>query len=136
MKISATFLLLTVVLSITQMAQAADSSLELVVSDSQVAFYNATNISMGVDFRNVGETKLQVVPIPPHIIFDGKEFNHVPFIYDGVASLSPKTGVHNTVIFKDYDFPTTILTPGKHTVSLKYGDAVSNQLTIFIEPQK
>jgi len=48
----------------------------------------------------------------------------------------PKKAWRDHVLISDYLLPATRLIPGKHTISLKHGDAVSNQLTIFIGTQR
>src|SRR5947209_1338490 len=75
-KTFACLLVLAAVLSVTQAARAADSSLELVLSDDHVVFATATNLSMEVIFRNVGETNLSPTGLLVGLsaVVDGKEF--------------------------------------------------------------
>jgi hypothetical protein len=76
MKTFVTILFLAAVLSITHTALAADSSLELVLSDDHGVFTTASNISMEVIFRNVGETNMECLDLLTglSVVVDGKEY--------------------------------------------------------------
>jgi hypothetical protein len=160
MKTSVTFLLLAV-LSITHTARAADSalklvlgdhdsscfelktvdsSLELVLSDDHVVFTTATNISMEMIFRNVGETNMNPYDllVGLSVVVDGKEYKRDPkqFVgYNGVLIFQPKHDWRVWVSFSEYLIPPEVLAFGRHTVALRDEGSESNTQTIFIEPQ-
>jgi hypothetical protein len=138
MKTFATILLLAAVLSITHTARAADSSLELVLSDDHVVFTTATNISMEMIFRNVGETNMRRAALLADtlVVLDGKEFKRAPFGYEGLAWCFPKTGWRERFVFSEFRIPLEALTSGRHTVMLRDASSESNVQTIFIQPQK
>jgi len=141
MKTFATILLLATVLSVTHTAQAADSSLELVLSDDHVVFTTATNISMEMIFRNVGETNMSPynLLVGLSVVLDGKEFQRDPkryIAYNGVLWFQPKTGWRSHISLSDYLIPPEALTSGRHTVELRDASSESNTQTIFIEPPK
>jgi len=138
MKTFATILLFAAVLSITHTARAADSSLELGLSGDHVVFTNATNISMEMTFRNVGETNMDSYALLADtlIVLDGKEFKRAPFAYEGRAYLRPKESWQCRFVFSEFRIPLEALTSGRHKVMLKNASSESNTQTIFIEPQK
>jgi hypothetical protein len=131
-------LLLAAVLSITHTARAADSSLELVLSDDHVVFTTATNISMEMIFRNVGETNMSRYALLADtlVVLDGKEFKRAPFGYEGLRWCFPKSGWRDIFVFSEFRIPPEALTSGRHTVMLRDASTESNVQTIFIGPQK
>ena len=140
MKPFATILLLVAVLSITRSAR-ADSSLELVLSDDHVVFTTATNISMEMIFRNVGETNMNPYSllVGLSVVVDGKEYQRDPkrvIFYNGVLFFQPKLGWRSRFSFSDFLIPPEALVSGRHTVALKDAGSESNTQTIFIEPRK
>ena len=140
MKTFATILFLFAVLFITHKAHAADNSLELVLCEDQVVFTTATNISMQMLFRNVGETNMDYIDLLADtlVVLDGKEFKRAPFDYQGTAWLTPKRGWggHCRFVFSEFRIPLEALTSGPHTVMLRNASSKSNVQTIFIEPRK
>ena len=141
MKTFATILLLAAVLSITRTTRAADSSLELVLSDDHVVFTTATNISMAMIFRNVGETNMEPYKLllGLSVVLDGKEFKRDPkqyILYNGLRWFQPKSGWVSHVSLSEYHIPSEALASGRHTVALRDAGSESNTQTIFIEPQK
>jgi hypothetical protein len=141
MKSFATIIALAAALSITYAAQVTDSSLELVLCDDHVVFTEATNISMVVIFRNVGETNMDPfnLTVGLSVVLDGKEYKHDPkrlIGYTGLRWLQPKSGWTAHVSLSDYPIPPDALVSGQHTVALKDAAAESNIQTIFIEPPK
>jgi len=138
MKTFTTILLLAAVLSISHMARAADSSLELVLSDDHVVFTTVTNISMAMIFRNVGETNLAPYKllVDLSVVLDGKAYQRDPkriIVYNGVLWFQPRTGWRDHVSLSDYLIPPEALASGRHTVTLRDAAAESNTQTIFIE---
>jgi hypothetical protein len=119
-------------------AHAADSSLELVLFDEHVTFTTATNISMEMAFRNVGETNLSPVGLLKGllIVWDGKEYQidwkRLPS-FNILVDFQPKRGWRRTITLSDYLIPPERLAPGKHTLALRDAGAESNTLTFFIE---
>jgi hypothetical protein len=141
MKTFATILILAAVLSVTPAARAANGSLELVLSDDHVVFTTATNISMEMIFRNVGETNMNPYSllVGLSVVVDGKEYKRDPkrvVAYDGVLFFQPKLGWRSHISFSDYLIPPKALAFGRHTVALRDAGAESNKQTIFIEPRK
>jgi hypothetical protein len=141
MKTFATILLLAAVLFITRMAQATNSSLELVLRDDHVVFTTATNISMAMIFRNVGETNLESSGLlwDLSVALDGKEYQRDPhrtICYNGSFWFQSKGGWVSHVSLSDYLIPSEALVSGRHTVALRDAGSESNTQTIFIEPRK
>jgi hypothetical protein len=141
MKTFVTILLLAAVLSIKPTARAAESSLELVLSYDHVLFTTATNISMEMIFRNVGETNMECLDLLTglSVIVDGKEYQQDPkrvIFYNGVPFFQPKSGWVSHVSLSNYLIPPEALASGRHTVALKDAGSESNTQTIFIEPRK
>jgi hypothetical protein len=138
MKTYTTILILAAALFAHSAARAADNSLELVLSDDHVVFTTATNISMEMIFRNVGETNMDSYALLADtlIVLDGKEFKRAPFAYEGRAYLRPKGSWQERFVFSEFRIPLEALTSGRHTVMLRNGSSESNTETIFIEPQK
>jgi hypothetical protein len=102
MKPFTTILLLAAVLFVKSTLLAADviqkspSSLELVLMDDHVVFNTATNISMEMIFRNVGEEKMKPYDLllGLSVVWDGKEYRRDPkrFIaYNGLLAFGPKS---------------------------------------------
>jgi hypothetical protein len=117
------------------------SPLELVLSDDHVVFTTATNISMEMIFRNVGETNMSPynLLVGLSVVLDGKEFQRDPkrFVaYNGVLFFQPKLGWRSRISFSDYLIPPEVLAFGRHKVAVRDAAAESNTQTIFIEPQK
>jgi hypothetical protein len=140
MKTFATVLLLAAVLPITRSVR-ADSSLELVLSEDHVVFTTATNISMAMIFRNVGETNLEPYKllVDLSVVLDGKAYQRDPkryIFYNGLLWFQPKSGWVSHVSLSDYLIPSEALASGRHTVALRDAGSESNTQTIFIEPQK
>jgi len=141
MKTVATIFLLATVLSMMETARAGDNSLELILMDERVVFATATNISMEMIFRNVGETDLSPAGLLAgrSIVLDGKEFKTDP---KGGRSLNillafqPKSAWRTHISFSEFLIPAEALTPGRHSIALRDMNAESNPLTIFIEPRK
>lgn len=143
MKTFRTIFLLTVALFVKFPAQAADAvhstsnSLELVLIDDCVVFTTVTNIPIAVIFRNVGETNFDARALldGSSVVWDGKECIRDPnlsILYQGMQWLEPKSGWRTAIYLSRYLVPTDRLTPGRHTVALRYEQAESNTLTIFI----
>ena len=141
MKTVASILLLAAALSMTPAARATNSSLELVLSDDQVVFTSATNISMEVIFRNVGETNLSPsrLLVDLAVVLDGKEFKRdwkrMPSL-NILLELQPKSGWRRGIAFSEFLIPSEALAPGRHTVTVRDMGSESNTLTLFIEPRK
>jgi hypothetical protein len=139
MKTFAAIVLLAAGLGATHAAQAAESSLELVLSDERVVFNSATNISMEMIFRNVGETNLSPskLLLELAVVLDGKEFKRDPKRMPSLnilLSLEPKRAWRSRISLSDFLIPPAALAPGQHTVALSDMGSESNPLTIFIEP--
>jgi hypothetical protein len=141
-------------------AQAADtlhashSSLEIVLNfqkaltfgtnvfiSDQVVFSAATNITMEVSFRNVGEVNMEYYHLLTGlaVVWDGKEYKRGPkrsMLYDGERYFSPKTAWRLGFSLSDYRIPTEALASGRHTVAVKDAGSESNILTIFIDTHK
>jgi len=141
MKPFATILLLAVILSVTQVVQAANSSLELVLCDEHVVFNASTNISMDMICRNVGETNLNPAELLTDltVVLDGKEFKRdlrrTPSL-NILLSFEPKRGWRRSISLSDFHIPPEALASGRHTVALRVLGSESNTQTIFIEPRK
>jgi hypothetical protein len=141
MKTFTTILVLAAVLSITHTTRAADSYLELVLSDDHVVFTTATNITMEMIFRNVGETNLSApkLLLGLTVVLDGKEFKRAPMRMPSLNILldfEPKKGWRSHISLSDFLIPPEALASGRHTVALRDTGSESNTQTIFIEPRK
>jgi hypothetical protein len=141
MRTFATIFLLAAVLSITHTARAADSSLELVLSDDHVVFTTATNISMAMIFRNVGETNMAPynLLVGLSVFLDGKEYQRDPkriIAYNGLIDFSPRTAWRDHISLSDYLIPPEALASGRHTIALRDAGSESNTQSIFIESRK
>ena len=109
--------------------------------DDHVVFSTATNISMEMIFRNVGEEKMKPYDLllGLSVVWDGKEYGRDPkqFIaYNGLLEFGPKSGWRNRVSLSDFLIPPKLLTSGRHTVAVRDASAGSNTQTVFIEAQK
>ena len=141
MKTFVTILVLAALLTITHTVRAADSSLELVLSDDHVVFTTATNILMEMIFRNVGETNLEPYKLLEDlsVVLDGKAYQRDPkkvIAYNGGLWFEPKTGWRDHVRLSFFLIPPEVLASGRHTVALRDAGSESNTQTIFIEPRK
>ena len=144
MKTFTTILLLAAVIFVKSTSPAADvvqkapSSLELVLIDDHVVFSTATNISMEMIFRNVGEEKMKPYDLllGLSVVWDGKEYRRDPkryITYNGSLEFGPKLGWRNRVSLSDFLIPPKVLTAGRHTVAVRDASSESNILTVFIE---
>jgi hypothetical protein len=122
------------------MAQAAGKSLELILIDDNVVFTTATNISVEMVFRNVGEANMSPVGLLKglSVVWDGKDCMRDPDpkrgpSYNILLDFQPKHGWRRRLSLSDYLIPAERLTPGRHTLALREGTSKSNSLTIFIE---
>lgn len=118
--------------------QKAPGSLELVLIDDHVVFSTATNISMEMIFRNVGEEKMKPYDLllGLSVVWDGKEYGRDPkqyVAYNGLLECGPKSGWRNRIALSEFLIPPKLLTPGRHTVAVRAGFAGSNTQTVFIE---
>ena len=147
MKTFTTILLLAAFILVKPTSSAADvvvkspSSLELVLIDDHVVFNTATNISMEMIFRNVGEEKMKPYDLLSglSVVWDGKEYRRDPKrfnFYNGLLEFGPKSGWHNRVSLSDFLIPPKLLTSGPHKVAVRDASAGSNTQTVFIEAQK
>ena len=146
MKTFTTILLLAAFSLVKSTSPAADvvqkssSSLELVLIDDHVVFSTATNISMEMIFRNVGEEKMKPYDLllGLSVVWDGKEYGRDPkqyVAYNGLLEFGPKSGWRNRVFLSDFLIPRKVLTAGRHTVAVRDASSESNILTVFIEAQ-
>ena len=146
MKTLSAILLLATVIFVQSTSPAADvvqkssSSLELVLIDDHVVFSTATNISMEMIFRNVGEEKMKPYDLllGLSVVWDGKEYGRDPkqFIaYNGSLEFGPKSGWRNRISLSEFLIPSGLSTSGRHTVAVRDGSAASNTQTVFIEAQ-
>jgi len=120
--------------------QKAPSSLELVLIDDHVVFSTATNISMELIFRNVGEEKMKPYDLllGLSVVWDGKEYGRNPkqyVAYNGSLEFGPKSGWRNHISLSEFLIPSRLLTSGRHTVAVRDASAESNILAVFIEAQ-
>ena len=120
--------------------QKAPSSLELVLIDDHVVFSTATNISMEMIFRNVGEEKMKPYDLLLGlcVVWDGKEYERDPkqyVAYNGLLEFGPKAAWRNRIPLSDFLIPSRLLTSGRHTVAVRDASAESNILAVFIEAQ-
>jgi hypothetical protein len=141
MKTFVTILFLAAVLSATQAARAADSSLELVLCDDHVVFNTSTNISMDMIYRNVGETNLSPAKLLTDltVVLDGKEFKRDPMRMPSLnilLSFEPKNGWRRSISLSEFLIPPESLGSGRHKIAVRVMGAESNTQTIFIEPRK
>ena len=118
--------------------QKAPSSLELVLIDDHVVFSTATNISMEMIFRNVGEEKMKPYDLllGLSVVWDGKEYGRDPkqyVAYNGLLEFGPKSGWRNRISLSAFLIPSRLLTSGRHTVAVRDASAESNILAVFIE---
>ena len=145
MKTSTTiFLLLVSFIFVNSTAQSADalrespSLLELVLNCNWVTYYKgtnfstpdfvqfdiATNISLEVTFRNVGDNWIRPNSLPSglSVVWDGKEYKLTNpehfFVYDG-PPFQPKTGWHRSFPISAFGIPQETLNPGRHKVALR-----------------
>jgi hypothetical protein len=110
------------------------------ISD-QVVFSAATNITMDVSFRNVGDVNMECYDLLTGLtaVWDGKEYKRDPkrfMVYAGERYFSPKTAWRVGYSLSDYLIPTEALAAGRHTVAVKDAGSESNILTIFIDTHK
>src|SRR6266508_1049375 len=118
--------------------QKAPSSLELVLIDDHVVFSTATNISMELIFRNVGEEKMKPYDLllGLSVVWDGEEYKRDPKHigpWNGPWEITPKTAWRNRISLSDFLIPPKVLTAGRHAVAVRDGSAGSNTQTVFIE---
>jgi hypothetical protein len=159
MKTFATILLLVAGIFVTSSAQTTNSlraspgSLEVVLTlqkafvygtntdfYSVVAFSAATNITMEVTLRNVGEENMEHINLlfGLTVIWDGKEYRYCgkPTLgWNGERYFSPKTAWRLRFPMSDYISPEA-LASGRHTIAVKDAGLESNILTIFIDTHK
>ncbi len=146
MKTFTTILLLAAFSLVKSMSPAADvvqkspGSLELVLIDDHVVFSTATNLSMEMIFRNVGEEKMKPYDLllGLSVVWDGKEYGRDPkqyIAYNGLLEFRPKSGWRNRVSLSEFLIPSRLLTSGRHTVAVRDASAESNILAVFIEAQ-
>jgi len=146
MKTFTTILNLATVIFVQSTSPAADvvqkapSSLELVLTDDHVVFSTATNISMEMIFRNVGEEKMKPYDLllGLSVVWDGKEYGRDPrqyVAYNGLLEFGPKSGWRNRISLSAFLIPSRLLTSGRHTVAVRDASAESNILAVFIEAQ-
>src|SRR6266699_1873157 len=118
--------------------QKAPSSLELVLIDDHVLLSTATNLSMELIFRNVGEEKMKPYDLllALSVVWDGEEYKrdskHIG-PWNGPWEITPKTAWRNRISLSDFLIPSRLLTSGRHTVAVRDASAESNILAVFIE---
>ena len=119
MKSFTTILLLATVLSHRECRSArAGSRLELVLCDDHVVFATATNISMEMIFRNVGETNLSPVGLLKglSVVLDGKEFKRdwkrLPS-FNILLDFQPHYGWRSRISLSDFLIPPEALASGR-----------------------
>jgi hypothetical protein len=137
----------------TDSSQASSGSLEIILNfqkeytygtnavvEELVGFSAATNIKLEITFRNVGDVIMDRMDLfcGFSIILDGKEYKETHRMrgFDGVARFDPKTAWRVDFPLSEFLIPKEALASGRHTVAVKDAGVESNQLTIFIEPQK
>ena len=140
MKTFASICSLVLVLLVGSSARAEGSSLELTLIDDRVVFITATNISMELSLRNVGNTNVEPFGLLSglSVVLDGKEYKRDPkrfFSYDGLAEFSPMASMRVRFDLADYIIPPAALEPGRHTVVARAASSESNKLTFFIGSQ-
>lgn len=140
MKTFAAICILVLILFVGSSAQAEGSSVELTLIDDHVVFITATNISMELSLRNVGNTNMEPygLLLGLSVVLDGKEYKRDPkrfFSYDGLAKFFPMSSMRGRFDLSDYIIPPTALKPGRHTVMARAASSESNQLTFFIGSQ-
>jgi hypothetical protein len=118
--------------------QKSPSSLELVLIDDHVVFSTATNISMEMIFRNVGEEKMKPYDLllGLSVVWDGEEYKRDPKHigpWNGPWEITPKTAWRNRISLSEFLIPSRLLTSGRHTVAVRDASSESNILTVFIE---
>jgi hypothetical protein len=138
MKTFTTILILAAALLADSTARAASDSLEIVLNDEHVSFYTATNLPLEATFRNIGVTNMDRVSLLTglSVIWDGQEYaidpKMITVFINGMTYIAPKAGWRQDQSLSAFPIPPEKVTLGRHTISLKEGEAVSNQLTIFI----
>jgi hypothetical protein len=138
MKSLTTVLVLAVVMLLKFTAQAAVSSLELVLTDDHVTFTTRTNISLEMVLRNVGETNMNpnILLSGLSVVLDGKEYKRDPkltLLYTGVREFKAKSGWRSRFALAEFLIPPEALAAGRHKVALRDASSKSNTMTIFIE---
>src|SRR6266704_6149771 len=118
--------------------QKSPGSLELVLIDDHVVFSTATNLSMEMIFRYVGEEKMKPYDLllGLSVVWDGKEYGRDPkryVAYNGLLEFGPKSGWRNRISLSEFLIPSRLLTSGRHTVAVRDASAESNILAVFIE---
>ena len=98
--------------------------------DDHVVFSTATNISVEMIFRNVGEEKMKSYDLllGLSVVWDGKEYGRDPkryVAYNGLLEFRPKSGWRNRISLSDFLIPSRLLTSGRHTVAVRDGSAGS-----------
>ena len=159
MKTFATIFLLVAGIFVTSSAQttnslfASPSSLEIVLTLQQTFVYNtntdfysvvafsaATNITMEVTLRNVGEVIMERPDLlfGLTVIWDGKEYRYCGkrlLGFDGDPNFDPRTAWRLRFTMSDY-IPPEALVSGRHTIAVRDAGVESNILTIFIDTHK
>ena len=112
-----------------------EPQLNFVVEDP-VMFNDATNITMRITFRNVGDVILDKMGlyILFTVIWDGKEYKGGLRGFDGPSDLDPKTAYRVDFPLSKCLIPKEALASGRHTIAVKAAGVQSNIQTIFIEP--
>jgi hypothetical protein len=149
MKTSFAVILLVSVIALSSFAQdtnvAPTNSLEIVLNcttDNSRAsrafvFHSATNITLDVCFRNVGEKNIPAGDTHPTVVWDGKEYKqwsyekgHMP-IFIGPPDWPPTSIWSFTVKLSDYVIPPDAQKAGRHTIAVKSDQFESNKLTVI-----
>ncbi|HEX5398242.1 MAG TPA: hypothetical protein VFY06_04265 [Verrucomicrobiae bacterium] len=120
-------------------ARAAPGSVDLVLTDPNVSFTSATNISMRAVFRNIGETNLSVAGLVRSlsIVWDGTEYKRNPnrsILYNGPLWLGSESGFEYNFSISDNLISPEKLTFGRHTIAVRVMSSESNTLIVFIVP--
>lgn len=104
------------------------------LSSDIVEFNTASNISLEVSFRNIGEKWMRPndLPLGLSVVWDGKKYKLTQpehfFMYDG-GPFAPKTGWHRSFLLSDFVIPPEVLASGRHTVAVKDELSESNTFT-------
>ena len=137
----------------TEPPQASSGSLEIILNFQKVYTYGtsaviqdlvvfsaATNITMRITFRNVGDVNMNRMDLlfGFSVVLDGKEYKetHRNRAFNGDARFDPKTAWRVDFHLSEFLIPKEALASSRHTVAVKCAGVKSNIQTIFIEPQK
>ena len=101
-----------------------------------VVFSDATNITMNITFRNIGDVIMDKMDLYMRftVVWDGKEYTGGVRGFTGPSNFNPKSAWRVDFPLSFFLIPKESLASGRHTVAVKAAGVQSNIQTIFIEP--